>query len=105
GNGAYPQDERTGCIGPRSRFPDASVDHTDARNATIGISLASLLRPRHSASLHGGYPCGHHRQRRGPKPGDDVTSILGSAVDSRADTATASVTALGGQKSSSGQPR
>ena len=31
--------------------------------------------------------------------GDNVTSILGSAVDARADTATASITAVGGQQS------
>src|SRR4051812_17780516 len=37
--------------------------------------------------------------------GDNVTSILGSAVDARADTATASITAVGGQQSGSGQPR
>ena len=29
-------------------------------------------------------------------PGDNVTSILGSAVDARADTVTASITAVGG---------
>src|SRR5512147_95100 len=38
-------------------------------------------------------------------PGDNVTSILGSAVGARADTATASITAVGGQQSGSGQPR
>jgi len=38
-------------------------------------------------------------------PGDNVTSILGSAVNARADTATASITAVGGQQSGSGQPR
>ena len=37
--------------------------------------------------------------------GDNVTSILGSVVDARADTATASITAVGGQQSGSGQPR
>ena len=37
--------------------------------------------------------------------GDNVTSILGSAVDARADTATASITAVGGQQSGTGQPR
>ncbi|WP_074314763.1 hypothetical protein [Singulisphaera sp. GP187] len=31
--------------------------------------------------------------------GDNETSILGSAVDARADTATASITAVGGQQS------
>ena len=31
--------------------------------------------------------------------GDNVTSILGSAVDARADTATASITAVGSQQS------
>jgi hypothetical protein len=38
-------------------------------------------------------------------PGDNVTSILGSAVDARADAATASITAVGGQQSGTGQPR
>ena len=37
--------------------------------------------------------------------GDNVTSILGSAVEARADTATASITAVGGQQSGSGQLR
>jgi len=37
--------------------------------------------------------------------GDNVTSILGSAVNARADTATASITAVGGQQSGSGQSR
>src|SRR5208282_3064709 len=37
--------------------------------------------------------------------GDNVTSILGSAVNARADTATASITAVGGQQSGTGQPR
>src|SRR5262249_32667589 len=37
--------------------------------------------------------------------GDHVTSILGSAVGARADTATASITVVGGQPSGSGQPR
>jgi len=37
--------------------------------------------------------------------GDNVTSIFGSAVGARADTATASITAVGGQPSGSGQPR
>src|SRR3954463_12190324 len=37
--------------------------------------------------------------------GDNVTSILGSAGDARADTATASITAVGGQQSGTGQPR
>src|ERR1700751_5590148 len=37
--------------------------------------------------------------------GDNVPSILGSAVDARADTATASITAVGGQQSGTGQPR
>jgi len=32
--------------------------------------------------------------------GDNVTSILGSVVNARADTATASITAVGGQQSS-----
>jgi hypothetical protein len=36
--------------------------------------------------------------------GDNVTSILGSAVNARADTATASITAVGGQQSGRGQP-
>ena len=31
--------------------------------------------------------------------GDNVTSILGSVVNARADTATASITAVGGQQS------
>jgi hypothetical protein len=38
-------------------------------------------------------------------PGDNVTSIERSAVGARADTATASITAVGGQPSGSGQPR
>ena len=37
--------------------------------------------------------------------GDNVTSILGSAVNARADTATASITAVGGQQSGTGQSR
>ena len=37
--------------------------------------------------------------------GDNVTSILGSAVNARTDTATASITAVGGQQSGTGQPR
>ena len=37
--------------------------------------------------------------------GDNVTSIFGSAVDARADTATASIMAVGSQQSGSGQPR
>src|SRR5215472_2025542 len=37
--------------------------------------------------------------------GDNGTSILGSAVDARADTATASITAVGGQPSGTGQSR
>src|SRR5271157_4854422 len=37
--------------------------------------------------------------------GDNVSSILGSAVNARADTATASITAVGGQQSGTGQPR
>src|SRR4051812_10779587 len=37
--------------------------------------------------------------------GDNVTSILGSAGNARADTATASITAVGGQQSGAGQPR
>src|SRR5262249_14596627 len=37
--------------------------------------------------------------------GDNVTSIFGSAVGARADTATASITAVGGQPSGRGQPR
>jgi hypothetical protein len=32
-------------------------------------------------------------------PGDNVTPILGSVVNERADTATASITAVGGQQS------
>ena len=36
--------------------------------------------------------------------GDNVTSISRSAVNARADTATASITAVGGQPSGSGQP-
>ena len=38
-------------------------------------------------------------------PGDNVTSIERSAVEARANTATASITAVGGQQSGSGQPR
>src|SRR4029077_4152818 len=38
-------------------------------------------------------------------PGDNVTSIKGSAVGARADTATASITAVGGQPSGRGQHR
>src|SRR5205085_3703533 len=38
-------------------------------------------------------------------PGDNVTSIGRSAVGARADTATASIAAVGGQPSGSGQPR
>ena len=34
--------------------------------------------------------------------GDNVTSIVGSAVDARADTATASIMAVGGQQSGAG---
>src|SRR5207248_8987960 len=37
--------------------------------------------------------------------GDNVTSILGSAGNARADSATASITAVGGQQSGTGQPR
>ena len=37
--------------------------------------------------------------------GDNVTSIFGSAVGARADTATASITAVGGQQSGTGQLR
>ena len=37
--------------------------------------------------------------------GDNVTSILGSAVNARADTATASINAVGSQQSGTGQPR
>jgi hypothetical protein len=37
--------------------------------------------------------------------GNNVTSILRAAVGARADTATASITAVGGQQSGSGQPR
>src|ERR1700691_1428807 len=37
--------------------------------------------------------------------GDNVASILGSAVNARANTATASIMAVGGQQSGSGQPR
>jgi hypothetical protein len=32
-------------------------------------SRANVLRPWHSAGLHGGYPCGPHRTLRDPKPG------------------------------------
>ena len=35
--------------------------------------------------------------------GDNLTSIFGSVVDARADTATASITAVGGQQSGRGQ--
>ncbi|MGZ3397371.1 MAG: hypothetical protein ACXVB2_24950, partial [Isosphaeraceae bacterium] len=38
-------------------------------------------------------------------PGDNVTSIERSAVGARADTATASIAAVGGQQSGTGQPR
>src|SRR5262249_7419119 len=38
-------------------------------------------------------------------PGDNVTSIERSAVGARADTATASIAAVGGQPSGTGQPR
>jgi len=38
-------------------------------------------------------------------PGDNVTSIERSAVEARANTATASITAVGGQQSGRGQPR
>src|SRR4051794_41900980 len=38
-------------------------------------------------------------------PGDNVTSIERSAVGARADTANASITAVGGQPPGSGQPR
>ena len=37
--------------------------------------------------------------------GDNVTSILESAVNAQADTATAGITAVGGQQSGTGQPR
>jgi len=37
--------------------------------------------------------------------GDNVTSMLGSAVNAQADTATASITTVGGQQSGTGQPR
>jgi hypothetical protein len=38
-------------------------------------------------------------------PGDNVTSISRSVVDARAETATASITAVGGQQFGVGQPR
>ena len=37
--------------------------------------------------------------------GDNVTSILGSAVNAQADTATASITAVGGQQSGTGEQK
>ena len=42
------------------------------------------------------YPSGPHHNGEVRSLGDNVTSILGSAVNARADTATASITAVGG---------
>ena len=51
------------------------------------------------------YPSGRHHNGEVRSLGDNVTSIKGSAVDARADTVTASITAVGGQQSGAGQPR
>jgi len=53
-----------------------------------------------SATLAGGAGNGAVRSL-----GDNVTSIRGSAGDARAEPATASITAVGGQPSGTGQPR
>ena len=84
---------------------DASVDPTDARNATLGTRGPTYpghgTAPVCTAVTPAGLT-GHGEVR---SLGDYVTSILRSAVDARADTATASITAVEGQQSGSGQPR
>src|SRR3954453_6749250 len=49
-------------------------------------------------------PAGVAGNGGGRSPGDDVTSIGRSAVNARADTATASIAAVGGQQPGTGQP-
>ena len=50
-------------------------------------------------------PAGVAGNGEGRSLGDNVTSILGLAVNVQADTATASIMAVGGQQSGTGQPR
>jgi hypothetical protein len=80
------------------------------------VRLVASFRPvmRYAKEVFRHYPMFRHRSATPAgvsgnggvrSPGDNVTSILGSAVGARADTATASITAVGGQPSGSGQPR
>ena len=48
------------------------------------------------------YPSGPHHNGEVRSLGDNVTSIYGSVVNARADTATASITAVGGQQPGAG---
>ena len=66
---------------------------------------------RYAKEVFRHYPMFHHRSATPAgvtgngevrSPGDNVTSILGSVVGARADTATASIKAVGGQQSGAG---
>jgi hypothetical protein len=88
---------------PKRPF-DASVHQTDARNATLGTrgpTYSGHGTARVCTAVTPGGLTGHGEVR---SLGDHVTSILGSAVDARADTATASITAVGDHQSRSDQP-
>src|SRR3954447_12127445 len=75
-------------------------------------SSGSVMRIAQEAARH--YPMFRHRSATPagvtgngvvPSLGDNVTSIERSAAKARADAATASITAVGGQQSGRGQPR
>ena len=90
-------------IGPRSLFANSVVIRSIFSTCTAlsQDGLPTLPDVPHRSAI----PAGVTGNGDVRSLGDNVTSILGSAVNARADMATAIITAVGGQQSGTGQPR
>ena len=98
---------------PRARHADLIGSRRCGPSNEAMLRFVASFRPvmRYVKEVFRHYPMFHHRSATPAgvtgngevrSPGDNVTSILGSVVNARADTATASITAVGGQQSGAG---